>query len=143
MREDALFHINACTSPQRHCGSFHNACIHTGACSYGMCVCMCLHVQYVCECECASMYLGNSLIPGVAGIGEGLQLDSWLRDSLSSLGLNDSPINVLLQVDKATVVAHSLTTRDVVFFYKIGVPNSVSSHDVVHVHADSVADFGR
>lgn len=25
----------------------------------------------------------------------------------------------------------------------IGAPDSVSTHDVVHVHADGVADFGR
>lgn len=27
--------------------------------------------------------------------------------------------------------------------HKIGVPDSVGTHEVVHVHADGVADFGR
>lgn len=89
------------------------------------------------------MYSGDSLIPEVAGIGEGLQLDCWLSDSLPSLGLNDSPIDVFLQIDKAPVVAQRLPGRDVRVLHKIGVSDSVSTHDVVHVHADSVADFGR
>lgn len=48
------------------------------------------------------------LITEVAGIREGLQLDSGIFDSLSSLGLNDSSVDALLQVDKAPVVAHRL-----------------------------------
>lgn len=102
-------------------------------------------IPYVCVCVCeyATMHSGDSLIPGEAGIREGLQLDSRLWDLLSGLGLNDGSVNVLLQVDKAPVVAHRLTTRDVCLPHKIGVPDSVSTHDVVHVHADSVADFGR
>lgn len=97
-----------------------------GACSYCMCV-----------------YVWDSLIPQVARIGEGLQLDGRLRDSLSSLGLDDGPIDALLQVDEAPVVAHGHTARDVVVLHEIGVPDSVGTHDVVHVHADGVADFGR
>ena len=89
------------------------------------------------------MYSGDSLIPRMAGIGEGLQLDGWLCDSLSSLGLNDGPIDVLLQVDEASVVAQRLPGRDMAVLIKIRFPDSVSTHDVVHVHADSVADFGR
>lgn len=79
----------------------------------------------------------------MAGIGEGLQLDGWLCDSLPGLGLNDGAVNVLLQVDKAAVVAQRLAGRDVVVLVKIRFPGSVSTHHVVHVHADGVADFGR
>lgn len=59
--------------------------------------------------ECASMYSGDSLIPRVAGIGEGLQLDGWLCNPLSSLGLDDGSIDVLLQVDESSVVAQRLS----------------------------------
>ena len=88
------------------------------------------------------MYLGDSLITVMARVGKGLQLDSWLCDSLPGLGLNDSPINVFLKVDKSPVVAHCLPGQDVCVLHKIGVPDPVSTHDIVHVHADSVADFG-
>lgn len=65
-----------------------------------VCVPVCMHA-----CECEPMRSMDSLISVVAGIGEGLQLDGWICDFLSSLGLNDCPVNVLLQVDKAPVVA--------------------------------------
>ena len=53
MREHALFHISACTSPQRHCVSFHvsvPASIqeHVHTLSVCLCVCVC-----VCVCVCA------------------------------------------------------------------------------------------
>lgn len=136
MREHALFHINAV---RPLCTLFFHVFMHAYCAS-----CTCVRV-FACACvwECASMCSGDSLIPEVAWIGEGLQLDGWLWDSLSSLGLNDSPIDVLLQVDKAPVVAHRLPGWDVCVLHKIGVPDSVGAHDVVHVHADSVADFGR
>ena len=140
MREHALFHISACTSPQRHCVSFHvsvPASIqeHVHTLSVCLCVCVC-----VCVYPCVQ---GDSLIPEVAGIGEGLQLHGWLRDSVSSLGLDDRPIDVLLQVDEAPVVAQRLPGRDVRVVHKVGVSHSVCAHDVIHVHANGVADFGR
>lgn len=119
--------------------SFHVS-IHTfimAACSYYLCGFVCI---YMCVCHCASMY---SLIPLKARIWEGLQLDGWLCNLLSNLGLDDSSINGLLEVDKAPVVAHCLPGPDVGVLHKIGVPYSVSAHDIVHVHADGVANFGR
>lgn len=89
------------------------------------------------------MQLGDSLIPEMARIREGLQLDGWLGDSPSGLGLNDSTVNVFLEVDEASIVAHRQPGQDVSVLHEIGVPHSVSAHDIVHVHADSVADFGR
>lgn len=50
----------------------------------------------------------NLLIPKVAGIGEGLQLNSRLCHWMPSMGLNDCPFNILLQVDKTPVVAQRL-----------------------------------
>lgn len=66
---------------ERPCASFHvsYACILMGACSNCMCV-----------------YVWDSLIPQVTRIREGLQLDGRLHDSLSSLGLDDGPIDALL-----------------------------------------------
>lgn len=81
--EHALFHIHACKSPQRD--TVHPFMFHP----YRR-----MFILYV--CLCASVYSVNSLIPKVAGIGEGLQLDSCLCDSLSSLGFDDCPIDVLL-----------------------------------------------
>ena len=106
---------------------------------------MCIRtVPTVCACLCASMCSeGDSLIAVIAGIGEGLQLDRRLGDSASGLGVDDGPVDVLLQVDEAAVVAHPQPGRDVVVLVEVSVPNSVGTHDVVHVHADSVADFGR
>lgn len=89
------------------------------------------------------MHSGDSLVPEVAGIGEGLQLDGRVGDFLSGLRLNDGPVDALLQVDEAPVVAQRLPGRDVRVLHKIGVPDSVGAHDVVHVHADGVADSGR
>ena len=89
------------------------------------------------------MCIGYSLIPVVAGVGEGLQLDGCLLNSMSSLGLYDRPIDVLLQVHKAPVVAQRPLGRDVVVLHKIGVTDSVCTHQVVHVHSDGVADFRR
>lgn len=50
----------------------------------------------------------NLLIPKVAWIGEGLQLNSRFCHWMASMGLNDGPFNVLLQVDKPPVVAERL-----------------------------------
>ena len=97
------------------------------------------HICTVCVHVCSV----DSLIPRVAGVGEGLQLDSRLCHSIPSLGFNDSPVNVLLQVDKAPVVAERHPGWNVVVLYEKGVPDSVCTHDIVHVHANSVADFGR
>lgn len=84
----------------------------------------------------------NSLIPEMARIRERLQLDGRLCDSLSNLGLNDGAIDAFLEVDEAPIVAHRLPGQDVSIFHEIRVPHSVSAHDIVHVHADGVADFG-
>lgn len=123
--------------PQRHytVDPFTFVCIHTVHT-----VCACLHA---CVWMCIHLIQGDSLIPVMAGIGEGLQLDGRLWDFASSLGLDDSPIDVLLQVDEAAVVAQRQPGRDVVVLIEIRLPDSVSTHDVVHVHADSVSDFGR
>lgn len=102
------------------------------------------HVYFACTArECASVNSGNSLIPKMARIGEWLQLHGRLVDCLPSLHLNDGPINVLLQVDKSPVVAHRLPGRDVWVLHEVGLSDSVCAHDVVHMHADSVADSGR
>lgn len=86
---------------------------------------------------------GHLLISEVAGIREGLQLDGRLRDSMPGLSLDDGTINVLLKIDEASVVAHRHTGRDMRILGEIRIPDSVGTHDVVHVHADGVADFGR
>lgn len=108
---------------------------------------LCIHlyvsmfILHVCVHPC--VHRGHSLITLMAWIGEGLKLDSWVCDFLSSLELNDSPINVFLQVHEAPVVAQRLPGRDVCILHKVGVTDPVSAHDIVHMHADSVADFGR
>lgn len=66
---------------------------------------------YVCVHPC--VHSGHSLISLMAWIGEGLELDSLVCDFLSSLELNDSPINALLQVHKAPVVPQRPPGRDV------------------------------
>lgn len=86
---------------------------------------------------------GNLLISEVAGVGEGLQLHSGLGDFLPGLGLDDGPVDALLQVDEAPVVAHGQPGRDVRLLDEIRLSDSVCAHDVVHVHADGVADFRR
>lgn len=86
---------------------------------------------------------GDLLVTEVAGVREGLQLHSRLRDLTASLGLNDGPVNVLLQVDEASVVAHRHPGVDVRLLGEERLPHSVGTHDVVHVHADGVADPGR
>lgn len=86
---------------------------------------------------------GDSLITEVAGIGEGLQLNGRLCDWMPNLCLNNGPFNVLLQVDKSTVVAQRLSGWDVWVLEEIRVSHSVSTHNIVHVHTDGVADFGR
>lgn len=50
----------------------------------------------------------NLLIPKVAGIGEGLQLNSRLCHWMAGMGLNDGSFDVLLQVDKSPVVPEGL-----------------------------------
>lgn len=95
------------------------------------------------QCIRAGMSPGDLLIPEVTGIGEGLQLDGRLRHSMPGLGLDDGTINVLLQIDEAPVVAHRHPGRDMRILDEIRIPDSVGTHDVVHVHADGVADFGR
>lgn len=84
----------------------------------------------------------NSLIPVMARIRERLQLDGRLCDFLSNLGLNDGAIDAFLEVDEAPIVAHRLPGQDVSILHEIRVPHSVSAHDIVHVHADGVADSG-
>lgn len=113
--------------------------------SIPLCFCGCTHTETYLYCMCARVFMCSvdSLIPRVAWVGEGLQLDSRICHSMPSLGLNDSPVNVLLQVDEAPVVAERHPGRNVVVLYEKGVPDSVCTHDIVHVHADSVADFGR
>lgn len=86
---------------------------------------------------------GDLLITEVAGVGEGLQLHSRLRDLTAGLGLDDGAVNVLLQVDEASVVAHRHPGVDVRLLAEESFPHSVGTHDVVHVHADGVADPGR
>lgn len=86
---------------------------------------------------------GDLLITEVAGVGERLQLHSRLRDLTASLGLDDGAVNVLLQVDEASVVAHRHPGVDVRLLGEERCPHSVGTHDVVHVHADGVADPGR
>lgn len=78
----------------------------------------------------------------VAGVGERLQLDGWLFDFLSCLGLDDGPFDVLLQVYEAPVVAQCPPRRDVRILHEKGVSDPVCAHDIVHVHADRVANFG-
>lgn len=93
---------------------------------------------------CAGVHSrGDLLITEVAGVGEGLDLHSRLRDLMASLGLNDGTVNVLLQVDEASVVPHRDPGVDVRLLGEERVPHSVGTHDVVHVHADGVADPGR
>lgn len=83
------------------------------------------------------------LIAEVAWVGEGLQLHGRLGDPTAGLGLDDGTVNVLLQVDEAPVVAHGHPGVDVRLLGEEGLPHSVGTHDVVHVHADGVADPGR
>lgn len=85
---------------------------------------------------------GDLLITEVAGVGEGLQLHSRLSDLMASLGLNDGTVNVLLQVDEASIVPHRQPRVDVRLLGEERLPHSVGTHDVVHVHADGVADPG-
>lgn len=93
---------------------------------------------------CAGVHSrGNLLIAEVAGVGEGLQLHSRLRHLTASLGLDDGAVNVLLQVDEASAVAHRHPRVDVRLLGEERLPHSVGAHDVVHVHADGVADSGR
>lgn len=139
MKRRALFHIHA----QGHCVSLTFLCMHLYERMFILYVYACWHLQYMSVCHCASMHLGDSLITEMAWIGEGLQLDGWLCDFPPCLGLNDSPIDVFLEVDKAPVVSHCLPGQDVCVLHKIGVPDSVSTHDIVHMHADGVADFRR
>lgn len=42
------------------------------------------------------MFSRNLLIPKVAGVGKGLQLNSRLRHWMASMSLNDCPLNILL-----------------------------------------------
>lgn len=62
---------------------------------------------------------------------------------MPGLGLDDGTINVLLKIDEASVVAHRHTGRDLRILDEKRIPDSVGTHDIVHVHADGVADFGR
>lgn len=103
--------------------------MHTKACLYSICLNM-------------NLFSWNLLIPKVAGIGKGLQLNSRLCHWMPSMSLNDCTFNILLKVDKTPVVAQRLPSWDVRILDEKGVPDSVSTHDVVHVHADGVADFG-
>lgn len=127
MKEPTLFHINASFPSE-------TTCILS-------CFFACMHSRL--DCACASLNLRNSLVSQKARITKGLHLHSHVCDFLPDLGFNDGPIDVLLQVDESPVVAHRLTGRDVRFLYEVGGSRSVRSHDVVHVHADGVADFGR
>lgn len=86
---------------------------------------------------------GDLLITEVAGVGKGLQLHSRLRDLTASLGLDDGAVNVLLQVDEPSVVAHRHPGVDVRLLAEERLPHAVGTHDIVHVHADGVADPGR
>lgn len=105
----------------------------------------CMHV-YV-NCIYTHLYISvnaeNSLISEKAGIGEGLQLHGWLCDFLPRLSFNDGPVDVLLQVDEPPVVAQRTMGRYVVVPHKVGVSWPIRTHDIVHVHSDGVADFGR
>lgn len=91
----------------------------------------------------ASANAENSLVSQKAGIREGLQLHGRLCDFLPGLGFDDGPVDVLLQVDEPTVVAHCVAGRDVVVLHKVRVSCPIRTHDVVHVHSNGVADFGR
>lgn len=79
----------------------------------------------------------------MAWVREGLQLDSWLCYFLPSVSFNDRSVNVFLQVNESPVVAHCQAGKYVWVFDEEGLPDSVCAHDVIHMHADCVFDFGR
>lgn len=104
---------------------------------------LCKHAFGDWLCVWASLNLRNSLVSQEAWIREGLHLYSHIGDFLPNLGFNDGPIDVFLQVDKSPVVAHCHTGWDMRVLNEIWGSHFVCSHDIVHVHTDGVADFGR
>lgn len=85
----------------------------------------------------------HSLVLVVAGIGKGLDLHGRLLHHGSGLHGDDGPLNALLQVDEAAVVALCLDLRDVSSLHPERAAGAVGSHGVVDVHADGVVHFRR
>lgn len=85
----------------------------------------------------------HSLILVEAGVGEGLDLHGRLLHYISGLHGDDGPLDALLQVDEAAVIALRLQWRDVGRLHPERVAGAVGSHGVLDVHADGVIHFRR